>query len=563
MKDFTKAFFVCLVMLGVTVNAQFQPKKEGNFRIAVLACIRQFEPTPAFANYVEADPDLCLWIGDNIYADAEEDAQWIQTCYDSLAQKPHFSDLRHQFDLMATWDDHDFGLNDAGKDYWFKKESKAFFRKFWGLEEAIPPSRDGIYYARDFSIGKKSLKIIMLDVRYNRDDPDTNGDVLGEAQWQWLQGELGKPSDLTLIVSGFQILLNQYAGSETWDKFPSAKQRLFQTIRESQAENVLFLTGDQHYGEVSRTRNTLDFDAIELQFAGINQIEGPEFNPNRVAPVIQSKNSIALIDLQMEPSEEEVPHLLFRIADASTNQIELTYRVNLHEIALNLDFSGPFVFSGSKQLTLSHGYPNLTLRYTMDGSEPTANSPVYTTPITIAATTTIKARFFTKAHTPRSKVFAKTYEKLVPIAALSPKRAPQKGLSYRYVEGDFVQLPNFNDLKPKRKGTVQSVGLGEVEHAEDHFAIQFTGLINIPNTGTYHFYLISDDGSRLKIARREVINNDGSHSKRKKTGRIALEKGLHPITIDYFEDYGGQSLQLGYLDESGTPVALSPQMLFH
>ncbi|MDC6367642.1 MULTISPECIES: alkaline phosphatase D family protein [Flavobacteriaceae] len=564
MKNFVLAMGGCLAFLNVT-QAQFRPKKEGDFRIAVLACIRQFEPAPAFANYVKADPDLCLWIGDNIYADADTEAQWIQTCYDTLAAKPHFSELRNDFDLMATWDDHDFGLNDAGKDYRFKKESKAFFRKFWGLEDVIPQKQDGIYYARDFEIGEKTMKIIMLDARYNRDDPDTDGDVLGEPQWQWLKSELQKSSDLTLIVSGFQILLDKDAGSETWDKFPTAKQRLFNTVREAQAENVLFLTGDQHYGEVCRTRNTMDFDAIELQFAGVNQIEGPEFNFNRVSPVIKSLNSIALIDVQMETTEEDIPHLLFRIANATTGEIELIYRVNLDEIALDLNFSEPTSFSENTKVTLQHRYPDLRVRYTTDGSEPTVRSLEYAKPLAIEETTTVKARFFTQDNRPRSKVFVQTYEKLEPIAAYAPKgkRPSKKGLTYTYYEGDFTKLPDFNALKRTKKGTVATVDLKEIPHREDHFAIKYRGFVDIPETDTYAFYLISDDGSKLHISGRDVVNNDGSHSKRFKKGLISLEKGLHPIEIEYFEDYGGQALKLGYVKENGTPVELSADMFFH
>lgn len=529
------------------ILGQFIPKKDGDFRIAVLACIRQFEPVPAFASYVESNPDLCLWIGDNIYADAENDPAWIQTCYDSLAAKPHFQALRQDFDFMATWDDHDFGFNNAGKEYHLKKESKAIFRKFWGLENTIPNSQDGIYYARKFKLGEKTLQIIMLDTRYNRDSPGTNSDVLGINQWQWLEQELREESDLILIVSGFQILLDRHSGSETWDKFPKAKQRLFNTIREAKAENVLFLTGDQHYGEVCRLRNTLDFDAVELQFAGLNQIEDPEFNPHRVSPAIRSKHSIAIIDIQMETSKEDIPHLLFQIANSETGQIEVTYRVNLNEIALGIDFSGPTQFANSSQVTLNHPYPNLNLHYTLDGSEPTESSPLYSRPISLASTTTVKARLYMKDNKTRSKVFTRYYEKLIPISPKIHKKRNllKKGLLYEYFEGNFATLPDFNLLKPVKKGKTSQINLKEIPHRDDHFAVRYTGFITLQETGVYQFHLTSDDGSKLYVANRLVVDNDGSHSVRRKTGLIALEKGTHPIKIEYFDDYQGQSLSAG------------------
>ncbi|MEZ4989167.1 MAG: alkaline phosphatase D family protein [Saprospiraceae bacterium] len=401
-----KAIFIFspLLILAGTAFGQIPTKEEGRFRIAVLACHRQFEPAPALARYLEVEPDLCLWIGDNVYADAPDDPAFIQTCYDALVAKPAFRQLTEQFDYMATWDDHDFGLNDAGKEYRFKAESKAMFRKFWQLEDVIPAGQDGIYYTRHFQIGDKDLQVIMLDVRYNRDAQDGSGDVLGESQWQWLEKQLTEPADLRLIVSGFQILLDREAGSETWDKFPLARRRLFNTIRKNGAQGVFFLTGDQHYGEVCRLRNALDFDAVELQFAGINQIEDPEFNPLRVAPVIRSKHSVAVIDLLLKPTEEEVPHLLFQIADAMTNQTELRYRVNLDEINLQLQFTGPAFFVDQHQIALDHFYPHLEIRYTLDGSEPTAVSQLYTEPFTIDRTTTVNARYFTWDHQVRSPV---------------------------------------------------------------------------------------------------------------------------------------------------------------
>lgn len=558
-----KLFFLILLSENYALlNAQITPKKEGDFRIAVLGCIKQFEPLPAFSKYLNTDPDLCLWIGDNVYADAPDDPSFIKTCYDSLLLKPGFSDLR-QYDLMATWDDHDFGLNDAGKNYPFKEESKRMFREFWGLSAIIPENQDGIYYSRNFDVNGKNVQIIMLDVRYNRDDPDTNGDVLGEPQWNWFAKTLEKPANLRIVVSGFQILLDRHAGSETWDRFPVAKQRLFNTIKVVKAENLIFLTGDQHYGEVCRTRNTLDFDAIELQFAGVNQIEAPEFNPARVSPVIKSKHSVALIDIQMETSKEDVPHLLFQIMDATTNHIELTYRVNLDEIGLQLHFTEQKRFSDRHQVHLSHSYPNLEVRYTLDGSDPLISSPLYTAPITIDKTTKLKARLFTKEGESRSNVFISEYVKMQPIVGIKSPKNRKAGLRYAYYEGDFQKLPDFKSLKPVKKGITTSPDLNEILHREDHFAIQYWGQFKVPETGVYEFYLVSDDGSKLRIAGDTIIDNDGSHSARMKTGVIALEKGWHPIEIEYFDDYEGQSLVVGYTTQDGKKITLQPGMLAH
>ncbi len=177
----------------------------------------------------------------------------------------------------------------------------------------------------------------MLDVRYHRDSPAPDkpaADMLGDAQWEWLRQQLQEPADLRLVVSGTQILLDSDTGSETWAQYPKARARLFHTIREAGVQGVVFLTGDQHYAEVCRMRNVLPYDAIELQFAGLNQIEEPEFNRLRVSPVCQSLNSFACLDIQWEQTAQDVPHLMFEVRDADSGAPEILYRVNLDELAL-------------------------------------------------------------------------------------------------------------------------------------------------------------------------------------------------------------------------------------
>jgi len=301
-------------------------------RIAILGCLKQNEPAPALEKCLEAKPDLCLWIGDNVYADTKTSPDVIRDCYATLAAKPGFQGLRSAAPWVATWDDHDFGLNDAGGDYRFKHESRDLFRAFWQLADEIPADRDGVYYAKTFPTQGKTLQLILLDPRFNRDEPGPRGDTLGERQWGWLKTVLQEPADLRLVVSGYQVLLDAGTGSETWAEFPAARRRLFDLIRSSNAEHVVFLTGDQHYGEVCRLRDALGYDAVELQFSGVNQIEPPEFNSTRVSPVSRSRHSFALLDISWRRTAQDMPHLLFHVVDADTGRDELVYRLNFAEL---------------------------------------------------------------------------------------------------------------------------------------------------------------------------------------------------------------------------------------
>ena len=544
--------------------AQAQPVVSGDdtYRIAILGCHRQDQPSPALNRYVRADPDLALWVGDNVYADTEDDPTVIDTSYAALANKPAFRQLRRQTPFLVTWDDHDYGLNNADKRYALKEESKSIFRRFWRLEDTIPAERDGIYYAETVAVGTHRLQVILLDVRYNRDRPAPGGDLLGERQWTWLEEQLRQPADLRLIVSGTQVLLDAASGSETWDQYPEAQARLFETVRQAGAEGVVFITGDQHYAEVARQAGALDVDAIELQFASVNQIEGPNYNSHRVAPVITSRHSYALLDVQMEATAYNEPHLLFRVFDAMTDTPELIYRVNLDELRLDLTLGGDARFTTTRRVPITHTYPRLDVRYTLDGTPPTVDDPRYTAPLTLTETTTVTARLFTPEGAPRSRVFERTYRRVTPHPA-RPAGGDTPGLRYSYYEGAFERLPDVDTLTAVRQGAATTFDVAALADRDDHYAITYEGLIEVPTTGVYTFYTHSDDGSRLRIHGETVVDNDGSHSLRTRSGAIALEAGWHPIRVDYFDDYAGQELRVTLQGPDGRAQPVSADMLSH
>ena len=321
---------IIVALLGYeSVTLAGEPKVQ---RIGIAGCHRQDGPAPALWRYVSAKPDLMLWIGDNVYADTEDNIDHLKQCHATLAALPAFVELRESSMTAASWDDHDYGLNNFGKDYPLKEESRQFFRKFWKLEEHIPADRNGIYHARYFGEGEHSLQIIHLDGRYNRDDEGETGDTLGEAQWAWLKKELQKPARLRFLVSGYQYFLPQDSVFESWSKFPQSRDRLINLIKSTGAQGVVFIAGDQHYSEITRVPGLLGYDAVEIMFCGVNQEEPHVPNPLRVSPVAHAKNAYSLIDIQWNATENDEPHLTFRAFDADRDAVEMTYRINLAEL---------------------------------------------------------------------------------------------------------------------------------------------------------------------------------------------------------------------------------------
>ena len=129
----------------------------------------------------------------------------------------------------------------------------------------------------------------------------------------------------------------------------------------------------------------------------------------------------------------------------------------------------------------------------------------------------------------------------------------ETGLSYKYYHGSWSSLPNFNTLTPEATGSVSNVDIS-LRTKNDQFGFLFEGFIDIPVAGSYTFETNSDDGSKLYInpssgvsAYNEsylLVDNDGLHGPRYREGTITLSKGSHPIAITFFEQGGGERLEV-------------------
>ena len=192
--------------------------------------------------------------------------------------------------IAATFDDHDFGINNGDKSYAFVKESQQLFWDF--SQEGSSSSKrkqSGVYSSKDFTIdlsnslqqpqnenetivSKFRFKIIMLDTRSNRDNsPSTShqtndalkgGDFLGDEQWAWLIEELKSDVDLILLGSSIQVFPTDKLTEEVWGMFAAARERLLSVMLNARATNVLVLSGDVHYAEVSKIKCTWK-DAVQ------------------------------------------------------------------------------------------------------------------------------------------------------------------------------------------------------------------------------------------------------------------------------------------------------------
>lgn len=275
-------------------------------RIAFGSCAKEDKPQPIWDAVLAAQPQAFVFLGDNIYGDTRDPAV-LEARYARLGAIEGFKRLRAQVPLFATWDDHDYGENDAGAEYPMKAESRAAFLRFWGEPADSPRARrDGIYDARVFGPPGRRVQLILLDLRWNRTpitvdprwgtyeayerwarrearrgggtsvpgpyarNPDPAASMLGEAQWAWLEQQLREPAEVRLIASSLQVLAD-FPGWEAWINYPRDQARLFDAIRRSAANGVVFLSGDTHYGELSMLDANVPYPMLDLTSSGLTE----------------------------------------------------------------------------------------------------------------------------------------------------------------------------------------------------------------------------------------------------------------------------------------------------
>ena len=279
-------------------------------RIAFGSCAEGAVPQPIWEAVLAADPDLFIFLGDNIYGDTRDPAV-LSAKYAQFAAQPGFRRLCDRIPVLATWDDHDYGEDDAGAEYPMKEVSQRIFCDFWGEpSDSLRRTRDGIYDAVEFSAGGRRLQVLLPDLRFNRtpirmldlggkkyDDwtveleragrkvpgpyernPDLQATMLGARQWQWLESQLARPADLRVFASSLQVVAD-FPGWEAWINYAEDHQHLLQAIRSQRANGLLCLSGDTHYAEFSCLRTNVPYPLWDFTSSGLTET-WPVLPPN-------------------------------------------------------------------------------------------------------------------------------------------------------------------------------------------------------------------------------------------------------------------------------------------
>jgi len=217
-------------------------------------------------------------------------------------------------------------------------------------------------------------------------------------------------------------------------------------------------------------------------------------------------------------------------------------------------------FVNSARVTLACDIQGSEIRYTLDGSEPTHNSTLYSKPFRLNNTTVLKMRSFSKQYPPSFAV-SQEFKKVDYAIAIEPGKI-DVGMKYDYFEGYYTSVHDLDSLKPKSSGIMTSFKL-EPRDEVNVFGYIYSGYLLVPTDGIYTFYIESNDGSKLYIGGEELINNDGGHSAKEESGKIALRAGEYPFVVKYFQMGAGKMLRVSWEGPGIEKKDVTAETLFH
>jgi predicted alpha/beta superfamily hydrolase len=211
--------------------------------------------------------------------------------------------------------------------------------------------------------------------------------------------------------------------------------------------------------------------------------------------------------------------------------------------SINFDTKGDLVSPKDTVIAKVNSFSKI-VRYTLNNSEPTVNSPLYERPFVFRKPVILKVTPFYGYGIPGNcdSLVVNYLPVLAPEIGISDLK---NGLKYFYYEGDWEKLPDYSKLTPVKSGITNSFTMNE-RLKDNNFGMCFTGYIDIPKDNVYSFYLGSDDGSQLLIGDTIVVSNDGLHDVIEKRGKVYLKKGCHRMTLLFFQKGGGSALNLEY-----------------
>ena len=268
-----KKFFLSFFLSFSSANIIYAE----SIKIGLGSCLDQDYPQPIWQSIKKEDLNYFIFLGDNVYGDTRYGSlRKMKSAYDK--QKKVLPDFLNDISIFSIWDDHDFGINDGGADYRFKRRAQELYLDFWEITKDDDRSnREGIYFSKNEIFFDKKFKFIFLDTRFFRSklkgkksnyieniEPDAT--ILGNAQWTWLENELKSDFDFLFIFSSIQIIAKDHR-FEKWSNFPNERAKLFELLEQFNDKTILF-SGDRHRAGIYRKNGIIELTSSSMNKPG-------------------------------------------------------------------------------------------------------------------------------------------------------------------------------------------------------------------------------------------------------------------------------------------------------
>ena len=322
----------CLCVFNASAFAQ-------STSIAFASCIDDEKPNhPIWKVLIDAKPIVTILMGDNVYLNltklnSNSTIDDFVADYKRLENITGFQEIRMASQILAIWDDNDYGQRDGDGSFELKEISKQKFLDFWKIDpSSARANRPGNYDSVWIGEGEQTIQVILTDTRYFRstwkrdssaaectsgnivpaDDEDAT--MLGDAQWSWLDAELKKPAALRVFVSGIQVIPEEHC-FERWAGFPEERRRLLELLSQANGRTII-LSGDRHLAETSRLQPNDEIDInneiLEFTSSSLTSRFGwgtGEKNRHRVTEDNIRVNNFGLLTVKWEQDLIEVEYL--------------------------------------------------------------------------------------------------------------------------------------------------------------------------------------------------------------------------------------------------------------
>ena len=321
-------FFSCTRTTTIedqTTNSQLVDTSKIMTTIAFGSCNKENLSQSIWQPISNNNPDLWIWLGDNIYGDSE-DPNVLEGKYNRQKANPNYRKFIEQTPVIGIWDDHDYGQNDGNKTHPIKKESQQLLLDFLDVPaNATVRTQEGVYQSYTFGQGNQKVKVLLLDTRYFRDElqknptksgqrylPNETGTILGETQWQWLESELTNSDAQIHIIGGSIQMIPEQHNYEKWANFPIEYDKLFNLIEKTQPNQPILVSGDRHLAEISTINlSKMNQPLYEITSSGLTHsyekvLEKGEVNAHRVGDKLTGKKNFGVFHIDWSSSPPSV-----------------------------------------------------------------------------------------------------------------------------------------------------------------------------------------------------------------------------------------------------------------